>query len=207
MASDHNRGHQGRPSTNAERTYQGQDKLAQQLSELARSLQQQDSVQDTLMNIVRAAVDNVPGAQFAGISVVEARHKVITGPASPTGSWCLSTRTARPDRPAAEIKKTPCIPAAVMQLDEDPAQRQSWVFGVDEVVVFSFDDPVAVTGGAFEPRPITNGDHPAGIADELLGVESTGDLRDCRAAYSEHLGEEFLGQGELVTAHAVVGGQ
>jgi hypothetical protein len=79
MASDHNnRGHQGQPSTREEGSYQGQDQLAQQLSDLARNLHREDSLQHTLMGIVRAVVDNVPGAQFAGISVVEARRKVTT---------------------------------------------------------------------------------------------------------------------------------
>ena len=79
MASDHNnRGHQGQPSTSEEGSYQGQDQLAQQLSDLARNLHREDSLQHTLMGIVRAVVDNVPGAQFAGISVVEARRKVTT---------------------------------------------------------------------------------------------------------------------------------
>src|SRR2546421_2795458 len=79
MASDHNsRGHQGQPSTSEEGGYQGQDQLAQQLSELAPNLHREDTVQHTLMGIVRAVVDNVPGAQFAGISVVEARRKITT---------------------------------------------------------------------------------------------------------------------------------
>jgi hypothetical protein len=66
MASDHDRGHQGQPSTSGEGTCQGHDELAQLLSELARSLYQKGTVHDTLMGIVRAAVDNVPGAQSAG---------------------------------------------------------------------------------------------------------------------------------------------
>jgi hypothetical protein len=61
MASDYNsRGHQGQLSASEEGGYQGQDQLAQQLSELARNLHREDTVQDTLMGIVRAVVDNVP---------------------------------------------------------------------------------------------------------------------------------------------------
>jgi GAF domain-containing protein len=122
MASDHNRGHQGQPSTNAERTYQGQDKLAQQLSELARSLQQQDSVQDTLMSIVRAAVDNVPGAQFAGISVVEARHKVITR------AWSDEVVQAC-DRAQYETGQGPCLEAVYLEQTvrlSDMRAEQRW---------------------------------------------------------------------------------
>ncbi|HXT45185.1 MAG TPA: GAF and ANTAR domain-containing protein [Pseudonocardiaceae bacterium] len=79
MASEHNnRGDQGQPSTSAQGSYLGQDQLARQLSDLARNLHREESVQHTLSGIVRAVVDNVPGAQFAGISVVEARRKVTT---------------------------------------------------------------------------------------------------------------------------------
>ncbi len=79
MASDsNNRGHQGQPSTRDEGSDLDRDQLAQQLSELARHLHQKDTVDDTLMGIVRASVDNVPSAQFAGISVVEARREVST---------------------------------------------------------------------------------------------------------------------------------
>ncbi|MGH8572637.1 MAG: GAF and ANTAR domain-containing protein, partial [Gammaproteobacteria bacterium] len=41
-------------------------------------LQERQSLQDTLKGIVQAAVDNVPGAQFAGISVVRGRRDVDT---------------------------------------------------------------------------------------------------------------------------------
>lgn len=79
MASDpNNRGAQGQRSISDEGSALGEGRLAQQLSEVARELQREDTLQDTLMGIVRAAVDNVPGAQFAGISVVEARRKVST---------------------------------------------------------------------------------------------------------------------------------
>jgi GAF domain-containing protein len=79
MASDpYNRGVQGQRSISDEDSAPGGDRLARQLSEIARELHQEDTLQDTLLGIVRAAVDNVPGAQFAGISVVEARRKVST---------------------------------------------------------------------------------------------------------------------------------
>lgn len=79
MASDpNNRGHQGQPATSAEGGYQGHDQLAQQLSDIARNLHREATLHDTLMGIVRAAVDNVPGVQSAGITVVEARRKVST---------------------------------------------------------------------------------------------------------------------------------
>lgn len=63
------------PSSGAVRA---QDRLAQQLSELALALQQEDDVPDTLDAIVRACVDTVPGAQHASLSVIERRREVHT---------------------------------------------------------------------------------------------------------------------------------
>lgn len=58
------------------------DDLATRLSDLARSLHNGDGVQDTLECIVRAAVETVPGARYAGISVIENRRVVRTVAAS-----------------------------------------------------------------------------------------------------------------------------
>jgi GAF domain-containing protein len=103
MASDAgNRGHQGQPSTSDEGSYQGHDQLAQQLSDIARNLHREDTLQDTLGGIVCAAVDNVPGAQFAGITVVEARRKVSTR------AW--SDEVVRDcDRAQYETGQGPCL--------------------------------------------------------------------------------------------------
>ncbi|HEX8345427.1 MAG TPA: GAF and ANTAR domain-containing protein [Actinoplanes sp.] len=56
----------------------GLDDLATQLSDLARTLQNEDSVDKTLQAIADAAVDTVPGAQYAALSVVEHRRKIHT---------------------------------------------------------------------------------------------------------------------------------
>ena len=56
----------------------GVEDLAQRLSELARTLQHGDSVDETLQAIVHAAVGTVPGAQYAALSVVEHRRAVYT---------------------------------------------------------------------------------------------------------------------------------
>ncbi|HEV2088819.1 MAG TPA: GAF and ANTAR domain-containing protein, partial [Cryptosporangiaceae bacterium] len=56
----------------------GDDGLATRLSDIARSLQEEDSAQDTLQAIVDAAVGTVPGAELAGISLIEGRQKVRT---------------------------------------------------------------------------------------------------------------------------------
>jgi hypothetical protein len=52
--------------------------LAQRLGALARHLQQERGVEATLDAIVRAAVQTVPGAEYAGVSQVEDRRRVRT---------------------------------------------------------------------------------------------------------------------------------
>ena len=56
----------------------GSDELAGRLSDLARTLQDEDSVDETLQAIVDAAVGTVPGTQYAALSVVEHRRQVHT---------------------------------------------------------------------------------------------------------------------------------
>ena len=52
--------------------------IADQLSRLARSLEHEHDLQATLDGIVHAAVDTVPGAQHASISVIQHRREVRT---------------------------------------------------------------------------------------------------------------------------------
>jgi GAF domain-containing protein len=52
--------------------------LAQRLSDLARTLLDEEGVDQTLQAIVDAAVGTIPGAQYAGLSVVERRRKIST---------------------------------------------------------------------------------------------------------------------------------
>jgi transcriptional regulator with GAF, ATPase, and Fis domain len=68
----------GKPSSSDTGETAGQDMLAVRMGELARSLQQEGSLKDTLQGIVTAAVDTVPGAQYAGISDVHGRREINT---------------------------------------------------------------------------------------------------------------------------------
>ncbi|UZN02033.1 GAF and ANTAR domain-containing protein [Cellulomonas sp. S1-8] len=72
----------GEPSSSATGTSDGQDELATQLSEFARTVQQQQDPHETLVEIVRAAVALVPGCDEASISVVLGRRHVTSEAAS-----------------------------------------------------------------------------------------------------------------------------
>lgn len=52
--------------------------LVDRLASLARALQEEEDVQETLDAIVRAAVGTVPGAQHASISTILRRREVVT---------------------------------------------------------------------------------------------------------------------------------
>ncbi|WP_433272194.1 GAF and ANTAR domain-containing protein [Actinosynnema sp. CS-041913] len=56
--------------------------VASRLAELARALQQQDNPQETLDEMVLAAVGTVPGAEQAGVTTIRERREVDTVAAS-----------------------------------------------------------------------------------------------------------------------------
>ena len=76
--SDERHGHigRGKPSHDDTGTVTGKDALAQQLSDLARTLNDKEGLDETLKQIVRAAVGTVPGARHASISRIQ-RHREI----------------------------------------------------------------------------------------------------------------------------------
>ena len=71
-------GSKGEPSTSDTGGTSGQNLLADQLGELARSLEAEDDVEATLLAIVHSAVGTVPGAEHASISSVKKRQEVHT---------------------------------------------------------------------------------------------------------------------------------
>jgi GAF domain-containing protein len=63
----------GLPSGDSTGMLAGEDQLAKRLSELARTLDARQGLDDTLKQIVQAAVGTVPGAQYASISRAQRR--------------------------------------------------------------------------------------------------------------------------------------
>ena len=100
--TDNDQDERGQPSTNYQGSVSGEEQLARQLSGLARNLQEEETLQDTLQRIVRAAVENVPGAEFAGITVVEGRRKVSTQ------AW-TDKLVCDADRSQYETSQGPCL--------------------------------------------------------------------------------------------------
>ena len=96
---------QGEPSVQDQGTAAGEDTLATQLSELARSLEAQDDAEEMLDELVRSAVSLIPGTQEASLSVVRGRKEVSSR--HPTGDLPNDV-----DRLQTELGEGPCLDAA-----------------------------------------------------------------------------------------------
>jgi len=97
----------GQPSTH-DAGKAAENNLAETLGELARTLQNEDSVDATLQAIVEAAAGTVPGADYASVSVVERRRVVHTRAATDD----LATRI---DRAQYETGQGPCLDSVYEQ--------------------------------------------------------------------------------------------
>jgi hypothetical protein len=86
----------------------GHDPLAKDFSEFARSVETQNDLHATLVEIVRAAVDLIPGCDEGSVSVVLGRRKVTSEAAS-------GPLPAAVDRLQEELREGPCIDAAYLQ--------------------------------------------------------------------------------------------
>lgn len=86
----------------------GADDLAVRLSDMARDLQSEENVDDTLRAIAAAAVGTVPGAQYAALSVVQRRREVRTR--AWTDEACVSV-----DQVQYDTGQGPCLDAMFEQ--------------------------------------------------------------------------------------------
>ena len=97
-------GADGQPSWRDTGSAVGKDELAISLSKLARSLQQQDAPDKTLVALVEAVVELIPGVPEGSISVVRDPRQV----ASQAASGELPRRV---DAVLAETGEGPCLDA------------------------------------------------------------------------------------------------
>jgi transcriptional regulator with GAF, ATPase, and Fis domain len=122
VAEKQRRSGKGQPSAENQGTTAGQDELAQQLSEVSRSLQAQDNTDQMLDEVVLAAVALIPGVDEGSISVVTGRSAVT----SQSPSVDLPRRV---DAVQAELGEGPCLDAVFDQQTvqvPDMAHEQRW---------------------------------------------------------------------------------
>ena len=99
---------QGEPSADDGGSVRGLDELAQELVDLARSLEAEDDTNAMLADLVAVAVAQVPGADEGSISMVTGRRDVTSQ--SPT-----SELPERVDALQAETGEGPCLSAVFEQ--------------------------------------------------------------------------------------------
>ena len=100
----------------------GADDLAARFSHLARALQQQDDPHSTLVEVVRAAVALIPGAEEGSISLVLGRQRVMSEAASGELPRVV-------DALQQEVGQGPCLDAAYLHelvRVPDMATAQQW---------------------------------------------------------------------------------
>lgn len=115
-------GTQGEPSAKDTGSTNGQDELAMRLSELARDLERQEDPHDTLLGVVRAAVELIPGVEEGSISVVLGRREVRSE--VPSGELPRAV-----DAVQNEVGQGPCLDAAFKQQTvrvTDMSREQRW---------------------------------------------------------------------------------
>lgn len=94
----------GKPSSSYTGPTAHRGDIAVVMSEVARTLQDERTVDDTLRAIVHAAITTVPGAQYAGLSVIENRRMVRTRAAT-------DELVEAADRVQYETGEGPCLDA------------------------------------------------------------------------------------------------
>jgi GAF domain-containing protein len=95
----------GSPSVHASGSFDDEDELAAALAGFARSVQQQQDPESTLAEIVRAAVELIPGCDDGSISIVFGRKTVWSRAAS-------SGLAGVVDRLQESLGQGPCLDAA-----------------------------------------------------------------------------------------------
>src|SRR4051794_15383216 len=79
-----------------------------------------------------------------------------------------------------------------------------WTY-LDEPGELVADQAVAVAGSGAQRVAVEDGDAAAAVADQPGALQHGGVERDGGAADTQHLGEELLGEEELVSTDSVMG--
>ena len=98
----------GQPSLQDSGSSDGADPLATSFSRFARMAEQQADAHDTLVEIVRAAVELIPGCDEGSVSVVLGRRRITSEAAS-------GTLPAQVDALQERLGQGPCLDAAYEQ--------------------------------------------------------------------------------------------
>jgi GAF domain-containing protein len=193
------------------------DELAVQLAEVARALEDQDNAQDTLDEIVRAAVDTIPGARDAGIMMVVDRRDVRT--VSQTGDV-----VGQVDQAQYDTAQGPCLTGLYERKTvtmPDTAAEQRWpafterARELDVAAMVSFrlfvtdNDLGALNLYSSEPHAFDeDAEHVGLLFATHAAVALAGALQQEHLTQAVH-GRDLIGQakGILMERHKLTGDQ
>lgn len=114
--------------------------LAHCLSDLARSLRNEVTQDDTLRAIVRAAVETVPGAEAASISSIKGRAEVATLAATSDLSWTV-------DQAQYDTKEGPSLDSLYTQQSvrwSDLSAEERWPNFIEKALALEVGSMLAV---------------------------------------------------------------
>ncbi|KDN23922.1 GAF and ANTAR domain-containing protein [Amycolatopsis rifamycinica] len=153
--------------------------LGATLSAIARTLQAEPDVESTLAAIVKAAVDHVDGAEFAGISLVEHKRSIRTvAPTNPVVSAI--------DEVQYRVKQGPCLDAI--------AERE--VFSTGDLATEGRWAEFATAAAEFGVRSMLS--YRLFVSDTTLGALNL--YSRARDAFDRRTRED----GKLFAAHAAI---
>jgi hypothetical protein len=64
--------------------------------------------------------------------------------------------------------------------------------------VLAFDDFITRTGSGFQFLPIQDGNFATVVANQSCLLKAVSRFRDTRTSYTQHLGDKFMSQRQLV---------
>ena len=73
----------------------------------------------------------------------------------------------------------------------------------EQAIEFSFDDLVALTDLCFQALPVQYGDVATVVINQSRFLQSACGLRDAFTSHTQHIGDQFLGDGQLVRSKPV----
>ncbi|MFI5959060.1 GAF and ANTAR domain-containing protein [Cryptosporangium sp. NPDC051539] len=205
----------GQPSASY-RSPDGRNVLAMRLSELARELQADDPEQ-TLHDIVVAAVETVPGAVHAGISEVESRREVHTAAAT-------DDLVRGVDQAQYDTAEGPCLTALFDQRTirvADTEAESRWPtfigkaadLGVRSMLSFQLyvarDNLGALNLYAWEPHAFSDESEDVGLLFAAHAAVAMADARKVQQLSLAVSARDLIGQakGILMERHKVTGDQ
>lgn len=217
MTGDHDQRQHSAAGASPEDSNNRDDHLAMQLAEVARTLGEQDNAQDTLDEIVRAAVDTIPGARDAGITMVVGKREVRT--VSKTGDVVEQV-----DRAQYVTGQGPCLTGLYERKTvtmPDMAAEQRWpafterarkldVAGMVSFRLFLADDDLGALN-LYSPEPHTfdeDAEHIGLLFATHAAVALSAALQQEHLTQAVH-GRDLIGQakGILMERHKLTGDQ